>query len=670
MMTLLLMAIGILLLGACAALLAGRRPMVATVLGAGGAVAGCAVGLVPAWHGLWSGTVVSTQWPWPIPGGQFHVQLDALSAFFLLPILLISALAAVYGGGYMLAYRDRKSLGPPWFFFNLFVAGMVLVVVARQALLFMIAWEVMSMAAFFLVVFEHEKEDVREAGWVYLVATHLGAACLLAMFLFMGRQAGSLDFDQMGSFFQYGPAGAGVVLGLALIGFGAKAGLVPLHVWLPEAHPAAPSHVSALMSGVMIKLGIYGILRILMFLGPPAVWWGPLLMAIGLAGAVLGISMALMQRDLKRSLAYSSIENVGLILLALGTSLWGAARGHPLVALLGLGGGLLHVWNHSLMKSLMFLCAGSVLHGAGTRDMERLGGLMKPMPWTGVAMVLGAVALAAVPPLNGFISEWMIYMSLLHGGLDLGGISRTAMLTTVGILSLIGGLALVCFVRLIGIIWLGEPRSEGARHAHESPVSMLAPIATLALLCLLAALFPGRLLHMMAMTVQQISGLSIPVFVAGVESAQSPVAALGTLNVALFFLVGVCAAILWWCGRRGARAVDATWGCGYVAPTSRMQYTGRSFSEMMVTRVFPRWLRPGRTLTAPHGLFPAKGGLTTQYSDPVDKSLYQPFFRWFPDRCARLRWVQQGRLHYYMFYFVVVLVLAFAWIELRNRIMP
>jgi hydrogenase-4 component B len=668
-MTLILMAIGILLLGVFSALLAGRRPMAATVLGAGGALSGCVVGLVPAVRGLLSGGVESRRWPWPVPGGEFHVQLDALSAFFLIPIFLLAALAAVYGADYMLAYRDRKSLGPPWFFFNLFVAGMALVVVARHALLFMVAWEVMSVAAFFLVMFEHEKKDVRLAGWIYLVATHLGAAFLLGMFLFMGREAGSLDFDRMAVALHLGPGAAGMVFGLALIGFGAKAGLVPLHVWLPEAHPAAPSHVSALMSGIMIKLGVYGILRIITFLGAPAVWWGPVLMAFGFAGALMGVTMAVMQRDLKRALAYSSIENVGLIMLALGVGFWGLTSGHPRVATLGLAGGLLHIWNHSLMKGLMFLCAGNVWHGAGTRDMEQLGGLMKRMPRTGAWMMLGALGLAAVPPLNGFVSEWIIYMSMLHGGFDLAGIGRVTMLMGVGILALIGGLALMCFVRLIGIVWLGEPRGEGARHAHEASPGMVAPIAILGVLCILAALFPGRLLLLIAVPVQQVFGISAPAFSALIDSVQSPVILLGTFNGVVLLVLGACAGLFWWCGRGTRRAADGTWGCGYAAPTSRMQYTGQSFSEMLMTRVFPRWLRPKRNMVVPDGLFPEQGAQATQYFDPVNRSLYQPFFKWLPDRCARLRWVQQGKLHYYMFYFVVVLVLAFAWIVVRDRIM-
>lgn len=669
-MTLLIVAVAILVLSGLATLPAIGRPRIATALGAGGALAGCVVGLVPALRGLLQAGTDSLQLAWRVPGGAFHVQLDALSAFFLIPIFALSALAAVYGGEYLLAYRATKRLAPQWFFFNLFVASMAMVVIARNVVLFLVAWEMMSVAAFFLVTFEHEKREVRVAGWIYLVATHLGAACLLAMFLLLGRQAGSLDFDKFGVANQLAPGSAGVIFVLALVGFGAKAGFVPMHVWLPEAHPAAPSHVSALMSGVMIKIGIYGLLRTLMFLGKPAAWWGPVLVAIGLAGAVFGVSLALFQRDLKRALAYSSIENVGLIVLALGVGLWGLTSGHTTVAVLGLAGGLLHLWNHSLMKGLMFLCAGSVLHGAGTKDLERLGGLMKRMPRTGAAMALGALAITAVPPLNGFVSEWLIYMAMLHGGLELNGVSRTVLLFAVGVLAFVGGLALICFVRLIGIVLLGESRSDEARHAHESSVWMTAPIGVLALLCVIAAVFPRVLVLAISGTVRQVFGIPVENFMAVLDSAQSPLAMLGTVNVVVWMALAAAALVLLVLRRRASESADATWGCGYVLPTPRMQYTGQSFSELMVTRLFPRWLRPKTNVVAPQGLFPSAGKLAVAYFDPLSRDLYQPFFERWAERFAQLRWVQQGKIHYYLLYFVVVLVLAFAWIVFRGWSMP
>ena len=295
-----------------------------------------------------------------------------------MPLFLLSAVAAVYGSEYLQVYREQKHLGASWFFFNGLVASMTLVVIARNGILFLMAWEVMALASFFLVTFEDEQPSVRQAGWIYLVATHIGTAFLLALFILLGQERGSLDFDQFTV-----SAGPGLLFLLAVIGFGTKAGFMPLHVWLPEAHPAAPTHVSALMSGVMIKTGIYGLVRVLTLLGPPPMWWGWVLCGIGLCSGILGVLFALAQPDLKRVLAYSSVENVGVITLGLGLGLIGVSVGDPSLAVLGFAGGLLHVVNHALFKGLLFLGAGAVMHGAGTRDMSQLGGLLKRMPWTG-----------------------------------------------------------------------------------------------------------------------------------------------------------------------------------------------------------------------------------------------------------------------------------------------
>lgn len=641
-------------------LVSSRSPRLATGLGAGSAAVGCLVGLWPAFKGLLGHGVMSFRMPWAVPYGEFYVRIDSLSAFFLIPVFGLSALAAVYGGSYLLAYRDRKMLGTSWFFFNLFVAAMALVVVARQAVLFMVAWEVMSISAFVLVTFEHEKRDVRVAGWIYLVASHLGAALLLAVFLLLGHTSGSLDFD---SFSVPGATASVVIMLLALAGFGIKAGMVPLHVWLPVAHPAAPSHVSALMSGVMIKLGLYGLLRVMMFMGPPAAWWGPLLVMIGLAGAVAGISSALFQRDLKRVLAYSSIENMGLIILALGLGLWGLTSNHPVVAALGLSGAFLHIWNHSLMKTLMFLGAGSVLHGAGGRDIEKLGGLMKRMPRTGVAMVVGAVAIAALPPLNGFVSEWLIYLALLHGGLELSGAGSVALLMGVGVLALVGSLASLCFVRLVGIVLLGAPRSVEASHANESSYWMTVPLMALAGLCITAALVPGVLIKAFEGVIGEVFGLSIGPLEASLK-ASSAINVLGDINLVIWGLVGLVALLFIVARRRGGVTTDATWGCGYLSPSVTMQYTGQSFSEMM-SHLFWRSFRPKTQAVVPRAVFPVTGKMTSSYPDVLIRVLYQPLFNGLAGRFARLRWLQQGKIQFYMMYFVVALLLAFAWQFIR-----
>jgi formate hydrogenlyase subunit 3/multisubunit Na+/H+ antiporter MnhD subunit len=665
-MDVLLASIALQVLGGLGALLCSRSPRWATALGAGGAVAGCLLGLVPTLPVLLGGTPLSLSVPWDASHGSFAVGLDPLSAFFLLPVLVLSPLAAVYGADYLLASRKEKSLGGPWFFFNAFVAGMVLVVIARAAVLFLVAWEAMSLAAFFLVTFEHEKAEVRKAGWIYLAATHLGVAFLFAAFVLLGRQAGSLDFDSFGAAAAPGPVAAGLVFVLALVGFGTKAGFVPLHVWLPEAHPAAPSHVSALMSGVMIKMGLYGLLRVLTFLGPPQPWWGPTLAAVGLITGLVGIALALSQCDLKRVLAYSSIENVGLIALALGVGLWGWAGGLPAVAALGFTAALLHVWNHALMKGLLFLAAGSVLHGTGTRDVEKLGGLMKRMPWTASLLLAGAVAIAGLPPSNGFVSEWLTYLGLMKGGLETGGAASLAALLAVGLLALVGGLAVIAFVRLTGIALLGTPRSEAAEHAHEASWWLVGPMVVLAALCLTVAVVPNLVVRLLSAPLDQLLRQEAGRTLLDLEQADAPLFTLGTANAWLLAAVGLASVALFALTRRRPQAQGPTWGCGYAKPTVRMQYTGRSFAEMMAEHLLPRLLRPRTHKQAPRGLFPTAGGFEADCPDPVREGVYEPFFRRWADRFTRLRVLQQGHVNVYVLYVLLTVMIALAWLSLRT----
>ncbi len=642
---------------------AGPNGLAQTLPAVAGVLLGCVLGLVPAIQVLGGVRLPALRWAWDASHGPFVVELDPLGAFFLVPVLGLSALAAVYGGNYLLAYRTRKSLAAAWFFFGLFVAGMVLVLLARTAYLFLAAWEVMSLSAFFLVTFEHEKAEVRRAGWVYLIATHLGVAFLIVAFALLGRLAGSLEFEAFRAMPAPGPAWAGLIFGLAVVGFGAKAGLVPFHVWLPEAHPAAPSHVSALMSGVMIKMGVYGLLRFLSFLGPPAAWWGLMLAVLGLLTSLVGISLALHQRDVKRALAYSSIENMGLIVLALGIALWGSACQLPAVAVLAAAAALLHIWNHALMKGLMFFAAGSVLHGAGTRDMERLGGLMRRMPWTGTLMVFGAVAIAALPPLNGFVSKWLIYLSLLQVGLSAPDGPALAALLMVGLLALVGGLAAVTFVRLCGIALLGSPRSPAAERAHESSPWMIAPMLVLALLCLATAVFPGVVAGCLEGPLEQVLGRDLGTDGNIWVGSAAPLAAFGRFNAATLGLLALGAGVWVIWSRRTECSVGPTWGCGYAHPTPRIQYTGRSFAELLAEHLLPRFLRPGTTRKAPVGLFPTAGHFTSDNTDPVTEKIYEPIFARWAGRFARLRILQRGKVHVYLFYILVMVVLALTWVS-------
>jgi formate hydrogenlyase subunit 3/multisubunit Na+/H+ antiporter MnhD subunit len=477
------------------------------------------------------------------------------------------------------------------------------------------------------------------------------------MFLLLAQTTGGFDFATLTSASTGGTVGA-VAAVLALLGFGVKAGIVPLHVWLPEAHAAAPSHVSALMSGVLIKLGLYGVLRTLTFL-TPQLWWGPVLAALGVVSALVGISLALYQRDIKRVLAYSSIENMGVILLGLGLGLWGVTSQHPAIAALGLYGGLFHVCNHALMKGLLFLSAGSLVHSTGTRDLEKLGGLLRRMPRTGALMIVGAVAIAALPPLAGFSSEWLVYRGLALGGVERAPGEGLATLFGFAALATVGVLAALAFVRLIGVALLGTPRSEAAAHAHESSLGLVGPVFALAIGVVAAPIAAPWLVRLFEPVAGQLAGT--PVAHAQVADAITPIAILaGALSAALV------AAFILLSRMSRRRAVDDTWGCGYAAPSARMQYTGASFSDSL-ERLLPGRLRSRVAVERDTDPFPTpRAGLTSDRRDPFTRAGYEPFLDRLARRFAQLRWVQRGMLHLYVVYIVVTVVGALAAVSLHD----
>ena len=638
-----------------------RTPHLATLVAALGAFAGCAVGLVAAILGLHEGWVGQVAWSWPVPGGALVLGLDRLSAFFLAPLFGLGGLAAVYGRRYLADHSHGATVALAGAAFNLLLGAMVVVVIARHAVVFLVAWEVMTLLAYLLVTLDHERPEVRRAGWVYLIASHVATMALFAMFLlYAARAGGALDFEALARAGERIPIlSATLLLTLALLGFGIKAGVVGLHVWLPEAHAAAPSHVSALMSGVLIKLGIYGLLRMLSLVPSPA-WFGLAVAALGLLGAIVGISLALYQRDLKRVLAYSSVENVGVILLGVGLGVWAHATGRTRLATFAYAGSLLHLLNHAAMKGLMFLGAGSVLHATGDKDVERLGGLLRRMPWTGRAWIVGSVAIAGLPPLNGFMGEWLLYSALASIAIGGPAVSGLAAIAAVAGLAVVGGLAAFCFVRLIGVVLLGEARGAPAAAARESSPAMTAPLAVLAAFCVFAAIAPGRILGLAGPLIASLAGGG-PADVGIAVSALAPLAAMsGALTVGLV-LVGTLVA---WRARRPA--LTETWGCGYASPSPRMQYTGRSFSEMLVERLLPRWLRLRRRTRLPEGPFPPEAAYASDAQDPLTRGAYEPLLAVLGDRFARLRWLQQGSLHIYLVYIVAVVVLSLVWVSARE----
>ena len=650
-MQLTLAGLVVLMLSGGASVLAGRSAAWSARLGVFGAVAGCALGFFPAVGALAGGLSLSVRIPWPLPLERgLELGLDPLSAVFLVPMTLLGALCAVYGAAYLGKGAGRAS----WFHYNTLVASMMAVVLARDAVVFLVAWETMALSSFFLVIHEHGRAQARRAAWLYMVATHLGTAFLLAMFAILSTR-GSAGFDALARAGAALPAPlAAVLFVFALVGFGTKAGFMPFHVWLPEAHPAAPSHVSPLMSGIMIKTGIYGLLRVLGFLGAPAPWWGGFLLAVGVTSGVLGVLFALAQHDIKRLLAYHSVENIGIIAIGLGLGYLGLAQGLPAVAALGFAGALLHVVNHAVFKGLLFLGAGAVLHGAGTGELDRLGGLLKRMPWTGAAFLVGAAAICGLPPLNGFVSEFLIYLAAFRGVVSPSAAVVVAGLSGLAGLALIGGLAAACFTKAFGVVFLGEPRTERAATAHEAGPAMRWPMAALACLCGAIGVFSPAVLPLLAPAVAVVMKDTPEAATAGVAAAATPLTWIVTAAAVLALLVAALYALRF--RLLGARARHAvTWDCGYAAPTPRMQYTASSFAQPL-TDLFAPLLRTRREHVPPKGIFPAGTAFSTETDDLFQRNLYAPLFRMTGAALAWFRWAQQGRVQLYVLYIALTLL--------------
>lgn len=637
---------------ACATVIAGRR--LADVISALLACAGSAFGISASLSALLSAHIIPVlRLPWLVPGGEFVLELDGISAAFLLIIFAVSALGRVYGLSYWSRAEQPRTATSLRLFFEVLTIALAVVVTARNTLFFLLAWEIMAVSAFFLVATEEQHDEVRRGAWLYLIASHIGTAFILGAFVLLRLETGSFLLGG-----QLAPSvRLSLIFVLALLGFGLKAGLAPLHFWLPGAHANAPSHVSALMSGVMLKAGIYGILRITALAASPPMWWALLLGAIACVTALLGISLAFGQIDLKRALAYSSVENIGIICIGIALALAGRAAGQPLWVVLGMAGAIAHVWNHSAFKSLLFLASGGVVHATGTRNMEQLGGLMKRMPHTAWAFIIGGLAAAGLPLLNGFISEWLIALGIFEG--IRGGAAQGWYLALAGpVLAVAGALALASFVRIIGIVFLGEPRTDAALAAHESPWLMRAPLVVLALICVATGIFPVI--------------LSRPLEAVTVSWAGGPTAQLSgflrlpmiTFGIVTVFLIVLATTIRSLAGKQVR--VATTWDCGYARPTTRMQYTSRSFGEWITDRFLPHVLQPDTEIQQAQGLFPANAAFQSGSADPVVTHLYEPFVHRWASRFKRLRWVQQGNLTIYLVYIFITTIVLFAWTSVRS----
>ncbi len=616
---------------------------------------------------LLSGSPFHLEYREILPFGPLVIHVDALSALFLGVITLLGFIVSVYSIGYNKEFVGRRNVGLLGVLHNLFLLSMALVLVANNAVVFLIVWELMSLSTYFLITYEHEVPSCRKAANLYIVMTHIGTAFLVAMFLLLASYAHSWNFDDFRAAAAHIPSSVKTWIFLCgLVGFGIKAGIIPLHIWLPEAHPAAPSNISALMSGVMIKTGIYGIVRVLFsFLGPGPAWWGILILTIAVVSAVLGVLYALTEHDLKRLLAFHSIENIGIILMGVGAAALFSSYGNTPLAAMALIAGLYHVINHAIFKGLLFLGAGSVLHGAHTRNIEELGGLAKRLPWTALFFLIGSAAISALPPLNGFVSEWLTFQSLLLGFHIPELTVKLAVAAAVALLALTGALAAACFVKAFGISFLGLPRSSHAEEARESSPSMIISMGALALLCVVLGVAPGMMVSLLqpvsasllggegpSVTALNFGSLTIPQLSA---SGVSP-SLLALFLLGLLFVPIVAGALI---GGKLRKRAAMVWACGLVRVDSRMQYTATGFSKP-IRMIFSNIYRATREIemseeTSSYYLPSIRYELKTE--SIFEKYLYDPVRNAVVEASKFARRIQTGHVQSYLAYIFIILIL-------------
>jgi hydrogenase-4 component B len=651
------------------ALLTARRAALSRLVGFVGSAVASLVTLTAAAAILRAGTASrGTLLLHPASQISLTYAIDGLSAWFLIVLSTLAAPIAIFSIGYFGHGPFQRRSPFAAIAFNILIGAVELVFVAGDAITFLLAWESMTITAAALVTTEHERRDSRRAAYLYLVMSHVGTGCLIAGFLSLAAASGSLSFSTMlAGGAVHGPL-RDVLFALFLIGFGVKAGVIPLHVWLPEAHPAAPSSISALMSGVLLKAGIYGIVRVCTFgLGVPRLSWAVIVVALGGLSAVLGVLYALMQHDIKRLLAYHSVENIGIILLGLGAGMVGLAYGRPELAWIGVAAALYHVLNHAVFKGLLFLGAGDVVVATGTRQIEQLGGLLRRMPWTGLFFLVGAMAISGLPPLNGFASEWLTFQAFLYG---FRGSSEPVvhLLFPVGsaLLALTTALAAACFVKAFGICFLALPRSPGAAAAREAPAVMLGPQALLAGICVALGLFPSQVLRVLARAMAALPGLPPqPATVAsglGMASGDGRFDHVVPLAFAAVLACGIAlVAALAMRARSTVRRVP-TWGCGGEL-SAQTEYTATAFSKPLMM-IFGAVYRPTRQVESLSGVspyFPHEVRYHAHIEPTFERYIYGPLLRVILRIAGGMRVLQAGSLHAYLAYVTALVV----WLVLR-----
>lgn len=579
--------------------------------------------------------------------GKVNFVFDPLAAFFTLIILTIGFLAIIYSRKYLEPYK--KDLSAHYFFLGTFIPAMILVVTVQNILFFLISWEIMSLSSFFLLLFENEKKEVRQIAINYLITMQIGVLFLLGGFILLNLKTGNLDFASFQGQI------SNTIFILLLIGFGIKAGLVPFHTWLPKAHPVAPSHISAVMSGVMIKTGLYGILRILTYVEAPSLSMSYFVLFMGIISAFFGILYAVAQRDYKKMLAYSSIENIGLITISLGVAMLGLSYHNHLMTSLGFLGVFAHILNHAIFKPLLFFAAGSVDSKVHTKDCEKLGGLIKSMPYTATLFLIGSIAICAMPPLNGFISEFFMYIAMLNGLSAGNHFLFPVLVMTIGTLGFVGAMVLIAFSNMFSTIFLGQPRSEKASNvAEDSPKSMLIPIGILAGFSLLIGLFSNYFMQILINPCNMFlkTALDFPYQI---------LFNISIFNLVLLIVVGSILSLRRVLIKNKTVTGHKTWGCGYDKVTNKMQYSNYSFSRPFLGFLTPFFIRELDFKNIKE-LFPQKTHFKSKVIDIFEFYLVKPIIELDKFIIKKFYWVQSGNIQKYLLYGLIFLLIAIIWV--------
>lgn len=597
---------------------------------------------------------------------------DPLSLFFLFVILIVSCPSAIYSIGYLKGPYSRSKIMLAWVLLILFLLSMAFVVTVGNILAFLVFWEIMSLVSYFLVVFDTTHEKSIQAATIYIVMTHIGTAFLVAAFLLMYKYAGSFEFSAIRIACLTMPEQTRNILFLLLLaGFGTKAGIVPLHVWLPYAHPQAPSHISSIMSGVMIKTAIYGIIRfVIILLGVHCRWWAYLILVLAAVSCVVGVIYALMEHDIKKLLAYHSVENIGIILLGIGLAMFFLTLNLQYLAVFSLIAGLYHLVNHAIFKGLLFLCAGSVYKSTGTRDIEKLGGLIKKMPYTAIYFLLGALAISAVPPLNGFVSEWLTLQAFFLGAAKTTGGIKLFLGVSAAILALTSGLAAACFVKAFGVTFLGRPRSHYAEGAKEVSFSMQLGMFVLTCLTIIFGLGAPLVIKPLSRIAGYVTGIDTENLVfslnnLAIGSSPSTGSSLspGLITLSLFIIAAVTFGAFYIFGKRKTRIYN-TWDCGYYKLDARNEYSATAFSKPFRI-AFSFFLLPYRkTSKIRESFYHVKSFYYQTHTTLVFKKyIYTPVINLILKSAKSMRKIQAGSIHLYLGYILLTVLLLLSFMN-------